>query len=145
MLADSNLPHRFWAEALSTCVYLWNRSNTKALKGLTPCEAWSDTKPDVSLLCIFGCSAYAHVPKSERHKLDSKVRKCVLLGYGTTQNGYRLYDLEHMKVIHSRDVVFDETSMPGIQKETGVKYVELEIDEVPNVDCPSTPNPPERQ
>ena len=32
-----------------------------------------------------------------------------------------------MKVIHSRDDVFDETSMPGIQKESVVKYVELEI------------------
>ena len=41
-----------------------------------------------------------------------------------------------MKVIHSKNVIFDETSMPGIQKET-------EIDEEPNVDYPSTPNPPE--
>ena len=36
-----------------------------------------------------------------------------------------------MKVVHSRDVVFDETSTPGIQKEkdTTVKYVELEVEE----------------
>ena len=39
MLADSKLPHRFWAEALSTCVYLRNHSPTKALKGVTPYEA----------------------------------------------------------------------------------------------------------
>ena len=38
-----------------------------------------------------------------------------------------------MKVIHSRDVVFDETSMPGIQKESVVKYVELEINEESSV------------
>ena len=29
-----------------------------------------------------------------------------------------LYDLTRMKVIHSKDVVFDEESMPGIQKES---------------------------
>ena len=63
---------------------------------------------------VFGCAAYVHVPKVERHKLDSKLRKCVLLGYGTNQKGYWLYDIEHMKVIHSRDVVFDEIFMPGI-------------------------------
>ena len=36
-----------------------------------------------------------------------------------------------MKVIHSRDVVFDEKSMPGIQKEKepSHKYVALEIEE----------------
>ena len=52
MLADSKLPHRFWAEALSTCVYLRNRSPTKVLEGITPYEAWSGVKPDVSLLRV---------------------------------------------------------------------------------------------
>ena len=66
MLADSRLPHRFWAEALSTAVYLRNRSPTKALEEITPHEAWSGTKPDVSSLRIFGSCAYAHVPKVER-------------------------------------------------------------------------------
>ena len=62
----SQLPHRFWAEALSTAVYLRNRSPTKALEGITPFEAWHGSKPDVSALQIFGCCAYAHVPKTER-------------------------------------------------------------------------------
>ena len=70
MLADSKLPHRFWAEALSMCVYLRNCSPTKSLSGTTPYEAWYGTKPHISSLRIFGCSAYAHVPKVERHKLD---------------------------------------------------------------------------
>ena len=145
MLADSKLPHRFWAEALSTAVHFRNRSPTKALGVVTPYEAWSGTKPDVSSLRVFGCSAYAHVPKAERRKLDSKTRKCVLLGYGTNQKGYRLYDLERMKVIHSRDVVFDEASMPGIEKEkeTMIKYVELEIEQEPVVKETVTPNPPD--
>ena len=133
MLADSRLPHRFWAEALSTAVYLRNRSPINALEGITPCEAWSGAKPDVSTLRIFGCSAYAHVPKVERRKLDSKTRKCVFLGYGTDQKGYRLYDLQCMRIIHSRGVVFDETSMPGIQKEreTSANRMNLEVEEEP--------------
>ena len=36
MLADSKLPHRFWAKALSTCAYLRNQSPTKALERITP-------------------------------------------------------------------------------------------------------------
>ena len=133
MLVDSKLPHRFWAEALSTCVYLRNHSPTKALRGITPYEAWIGIKPDVSHFRVFGCAAYVHVPKVERHKFDCKVKKCVLLSYAANQKGYRLYDIERMKVIHSRDVVFDETSMPGIQKESVVKYVELEINKESSV------------
>ena len=143
ILVDSKLPHRFWAEALSTIVYLRNRSPTKALEGITPHEAWSGTKPDVCALRVFGCSAYAHVPKAERGKIDSKTRKCVLLGYGTDQKGYRLYDFGRMKVIHSRDV-FDEESMPGIPKEDKpfTKYVELEFEEESVVEETATTNSP---
>ena len=41
MLVNVNLPHRFWAEALSTATFLWNRSPTKAVCGMTPHEAWT--------------------------------------------------------------------------------------------------------
>ena len=92
-------------------------------------------KSDVSIL---GCSAYPYVPKIERKKLDFKTRKCVLLGYGTNQEGYRLYDVECMKIVHSKDVVFDETSLPGIEKKITIEYVELEVSEEPIVESTTT-------
>ena len=74
MISDAKLPQKFWAEALSTAVYLRNRSPTKAVTGMTPYEAWSGEKPGVGHLRAFGCAAYAHVPKDERKKLEgSKV------------------------------------------------------------------------
>ncbi len=36
MLIDSKLPQKFWGEALSTVVYLTNRSPTKAVEGMKP-------------------------------------------------------------------------------------------------------------
>ena len=75
MLADSRLPHSFWAEALSTAAYLINQSPTKTLGDKTPFEAWYGKKPNVNHLRVFGCSAYIHVPKDERKKLDPKVKK----------------------------------------------------------------------
>ena len=63
MLVDSKLPHRFWAEALSTCVYLRNHSPTKALRGITPYEAWNGIKPDVSHFHVFGCATTFMYPK----------------------------------------------------------------------------------
>jgi hypothetical protein len=110
MLVDAKLPHKFWAEALSTAVYLRNRSPTKAVEDKTPYEALTGNRPDVKHLRVFGCVAYSHVPKDERKKLDSKSRKCILLGYGNETKGYRLYDVERRKVLHSRDVIFNESS-----------------------------------
>ena len=132
VLAGSKLPYRFWAEALSTIVYLRNRSPTKSLEGVTPYEAWNGTKPDVRCLCIFGCSTYAHVPKVERDKLNSKARRCLMLGYGANKKGFRLYDLDQGRVFHSRDV---ETCFPRIQKErqSSPTYVELEFENEPIV------------
>ena len=50
MLSSSKLPHKFWAEALSTAVYLKNRSYTKAVIKMTPHEAWSGRRPSVKHL-----------------------------------------------------------------------------------------------
>lgn len=66
MLVDLSLLHRFWAEALAKAVCLRNCSSIKALTDVTPLEARSDTKPDATFLHVFGCSAYAHVLKTER-------------------------------------------------------------------------------
>ena len=71
MLADPSLPHCFWAEVLSTAVYLRNRSPTTAVEGKTLLEAWTGQKPNVGLLRVFGWAAYAHVAKDECQKLDA--------------------------------------------------------------------------
>ena len=88
MLADAKLPHSFWAEAVSTAVYLKNQSSTKALKDMTPFEAWTKEKPRIEHLRVFGCDAYAHIPKDERKKLASKSKKCIFVGYGELVKGY---------------------------------------------------------
>ena len=117
MLSDANLPKRFWAETLSTAVYLRNRSPTTVVQGKTPFEAWMKEKPNVGHLKVFGCLCYAHVAKDERQKFDAKARKCIMLGYGTETKAYRLYDIERKKVFFSRDVVFNE-NVNGIEKES---------------------------
>ena len=54
ILSDAKLPHKFWAEALYTAVYLCIRSQTKAVKHKMPFEALKGEKPTVKHLCIFG-------------------------------------------------------------------------------------------
>lgn len=119
MLAGAKLPRKFWAEAVSTAVYLRNRSPTTAVEGMTPYEALTGEKPRVDMLRVFGCLAYAHIPKDERQKFDSKARRCIFLGYGVVTKGYRLYDVNHSKILYSRDVIFDESKY-GLNKDPKV-------------------------
>lgn len=59
-------------------------------------------------LCVFGCMAYAHVPDSERRKLDKKSRKMRFVGYSLTSKGYRLFDETKRKMYIRRDLEFNE-------------------------------------
>ena len=107
MLLDSKLPKKFWGEAISTAVYLKNRTPVKALNK-TPFEVWHGKKPKVNHLRMFDSDAYAHVPRDKRAKFDTKTRKFIMVEYGNVTKGYRLYDATEGKIIHSRDVTFNE-------------------------------------
>ena len=137
----SDMSRVFWAEALSTAVYLRNRSPTSALKGKTPFEAREGKKPNVSHLKSFGCTCYAHIPKDERKKLDSKSKKCILLGYGDCVKGYRVYDISRSKVIHSRDVIFNEHEFDAVNKVE--RYTTTEPTEPTEVEEETVVEPPE--
>lgn len=129
------MPKSFWAEALNTAAYLRNRSPTVAVPDMTPYEALTGKKPNVADLHTFGSDCYAHVPKDERAKLDSKSRKCIFLGYGDRLKGYRLYDMARSKVIHSRDVIFRETQEKSEEPAQARRTVTLE-----SVDVESEPD-----
>ena len=98
----------FWAEAINTIVYLKNRSPTKKLELKTPFEIFYGYKPEISHLRIFGCRAFAYIPKDDRRKLDAKSIECVFVGYYDYQKAYRLFHPSSHKLIASRDVVFHE-------------------------------------
>lgn len=108
MLAEKKVPKMFWPEAVKWCVHIQNRSLTTAMKEKTPEEAWSGVKPTVEYFWIFGCIAHAHIPDQKRCKLDSKSKKCVLLGVSDESKAYRLYDPVTKKIIISNDVLFEE-------------------------------------
>ena len=130
MLIDSKLPHKFWAEALSTATYLRNRSPAKIIEGMTPYEAWTKEKPQAEHFRVFGCDVYSHIPKDERQKLDSKAQKCIFLGYGKKTKGYQLYDPNQNKVIFSCDVKFNESERKEkteINCDDPVHYKELDL------------------
>ena len=62
---------KFWAEVVSTTIYLLNISPTKAVKNITPTEAWMGVKPLVKHLRIFGCIAYTLIPSQRLQTFDA--------------------------------------------------------------------------
>ncbi|CAL2255037.1 unnamed protein product [Prunus armeniaca] len=110
MMFEKKMPLEFWVEAVNTAVYVLNRCPTKALEKKTPFEAYSGRKPGIKHLRVFGSLCYAQIPEQQRQKFDQTSTRCVFLGYGSYEKGYRLYNLESGKVIISRDVIFNEES-----------------------------------
>lgn len=108
LFKGKNLTNGFWAEAVNTATYLKNRSPTKCLDYKTPFEALFGFKPAVSHVRVFGCKAFAHVPKEDSKKLDSKAIKCTFVGYCSEFKAYKLFNPSTHKVFASQDVVFHE-------------------------------------
>ena len=50
---------------------------------MTPEEAWSGNKPDVSRLHIFGSQAFVHIPNMHHDKLAAKSLVCTFLRHVT--------------------------------------------------------------
>ena len=109
MLTQSSMDKRYWGEALRTATYLLNRSPTTACENKTPYEIFTGRKPDLRHLRIFGCWAWAHIPKEKRKKLDDRARECRLLGF--EGKSYRLIDMKTLEVFNARSVTFKETNL----------------------------------
>lgn len=105
ILEESGILKEYWGEAILAINYIMNRGTSSGLNK-TPSELWYGKKPNVSNFRVFGCMAYCHIPKECRGKFDSKVKKCIMMGYA--QTGYRLWDIDKQKLIVARDVIFNE-------------------------------------
>ena len=68
MLIDADLPETYWYDALHYAAHIHNVTPTHALENVTPEEAWSGNKPDISDLRVFGARAFMHIPESHRKK-----------------------------------------------------------------------------
>jgi transposase InsO family protein len=58
MLYESGMPPSFWGEALSSFIHVHNRVTTTALPDSTPYQSFLGSKPDLSMLHVWGCTAY---------------------------------------------------------------------------------------
>nr|GEW45238.1 retrovirus-related Pol polyprotein from transposon TNT 1-94 [Tanacetum cinerariifolium] len=108
MMKATNMPQKFWAEAIRHAIYILNSVPTKALEDITPYEAIKQRKLNLENLRVFGCIAYAKVSSQRLTKLDDRSTKMVYLGNEQSSKAYRLFDPTTQRVCVSRDVKFKE-------------------------------------
>ena len=118
MMYHADAHQKLWGEAVQTAAYVLNRSLTAAHPTHTPYEVNTGRKPNIANLHTFGCDAYYHVHKSQRNgKLDANARKGIFVGYSKVNDiYYRIFDVQLMKLVVSKDVRFFETSFNEMSK-----------------------------
>ncbi|KAK8715759.1 hypothetical protein V6N13_043085 [Hibiscus sabdariffa] len=88
----------------------WNgvseRRNRTLLDMKTPYEIWTEKRPSMSFMKIWGCQAYVKHQMST--KLEHRSHKCIFVGYLKETKGYYFFNPEENKVFVARTGVFLE-------------------------------------
>ncbi|KAF1332521.1 reverse transcriptase, partial [Globisporangium splendens] len=127
MIERAGLSKRYWGEAVTTAAFLRNRCPTRATgHDKSPHEVWTQKKPLLKNLKVFGCHAYVHVPSEKRSKLDARSVLCRFLGYSDHEKTYRFEELSSSRIVVSRDMQFmEDTFDSGKHGQVGSKAVEF--------------------
>ena len=110
MLYEFGMPTAFWGKALAAFIHTSNRSFTSALPEMTPHEAFLGSKPDLSMLRVWGCTAYVLIQRDKRPlgSLGTHMEKCEFIGYPSGYKGWKFYSPGSKKVVISERADFDE-------------------------------------
>jgi hypothetical protein len=108
MLDNMAVPNSMWSCAVSTIVYLRNRTYTRSVgpSGGIPLTLLTSFVPNASKFRVFGCAVFAKVPDKLRRKLSEKAFRGVMVGYPSNAPGYRVYNPETRRIATSAHVVF---------------------------------------
>ncbi|XP_050896187.1 uncharacterized protein LOC127102913 [Lathyrus oleraceus] len=97
--ASKGLPKKFWSYVVLHAIFLMNRIPTKVMKNKSYYEA-----------------IYASTIKNNKHKFDSRARKCAFSGYNAGMKGFVLLDTDNHEIIISRNMKFFDMEFPYLDK-----------------------------
>ena len=92
---------------------------------MTPFEAWSSCKPEVTHFRIFGSRAWARIPSEKRKELDPQSTACIFVGYFDDVKGYRLIDPSTDNIFIERSVQFEEIPLHALLESHVETFVPL--------------------
>ncbi|KAK1406643.1 hypothetical protein QVD17_42133 [Tagetes erecta] len=109
---EANLPTKFWGECILTATHVINRLPSDVIGNKTPYEVLHNLKPDYDHMRVFGCLAYYKSTETNGDKFEVRGRPGIFLGYPPGTKGHKIFDIQHNKIIISRNVKFMEHVFP---------------------------------
>jgi hypothetical protein len=82
---------------------------------------FSEKKPEVSHLKIFGYPIFVHILKEKRNKLDPSGKKGMIIGYCEVSNAFRVYIPGHHHIEINRDVTLMKMQHSRNQEDPSLK------------------------
>jgi hypothetical protein len=116
MLDEYKTPDIFWAEAINTACHAINRLYLHKYLGKTPYEIINGNKPKVHYFRVFGSKCFILNKKIKSSRFAPKVDESFLLGYGTNEHAYRIFNKTIGCVKIMVDVTFDESNGSQVEK-----------------------------
>ena len=103
LLYTAGLKEYFWPHALHHADYLQNRLPTRALNGMSPFEAWTGEKPDLSGLYAFGSKVFYYDP--DGGKFGKRAQQGIYLGpaVNVTGGAILVYSPQTQRINVTRD------------------------------------------
>jgi hypothetical protein len=109
MLDEYRNPDHFWAEAINTACHAIKWLYLHKIFGKTPYEFLTGNKPNqVHYFRVFGSKCLVLNKKSRSSKFAPRIDEGFLLGYGTNEHAYRVFNKTIGCVEITIDVKFDK-------------------------------------
>ena len=116
MLDEYKTSDRFWAEAVNTACHATNRLYLHKLLKKTSYELLTGKKPNISYFRVFGSKCFILNKRGRNSKFAPKVDEGFLVGYGSNEYAYRVFNKASGIVEVARDVTFDETNGSQVEQ-----------------------------
>ena len=126
MLNEAKMPLYFWDEAVNTTCYTQNRTLINKDHNKTSYETMAYEKPTVKYFHVFGAKCFILKDDEQLGKFESKAHEGIFLGYSLESKAYRVYVIDHKKVIESMNATFDDNKLPRIQAEDNTETLKFD-------------------
>ncbi len=102
-----NSANHLWTQAIDHAIYIQNWSPTQALKGITPYEAWTRKKPQVTHFQEFGTNVWILDEDKSKSKFDPHANKHIFVGFNDSARSVKYYKIRTRNILESRNAKFN--------------------------------------
>ena len=96
----------------------------------TPYEIWFRRPASIKYFRVFGSKCYIKREYYNLGKFDTRIDEGIFLGYSSTKNACKCYNLRLHKIIKSANVNVDDTKSRRIQIQESVDVEETDDEEI---------------